>query len=145
MTVADGGTFAEQVLMHAQVGAALLAPLMTAAGFHPPAVEVVRGSGGPAAVVTWRRSDGMTVEAHVRGSLGIVRYGWGDAAMQHQDYLRARGRRGEYPGFSHLPSEAFGHLMSDLRGVAADVLTLTASEFAVVAGEATSLPKPPLP
>lgn len=87
----------------------------------------------------------MTVETHVRGSLGIVRYGWGEAMLTHQDYLRARGRRGEYPGFSNSPSEAFGHLALDLGGVAADVLTLTAEEFAVVAAEAASLPKPPLP
>jgi hypothetical protein len=118
---------------------------MQAAGFDPPTFEVARGSGGPAAIATWRRADGMSVEAHVRGNLGIVRYCWADAAVTHQDYLRARGRHGEYPGYSDNPADAFGHLASDLEGVAADVLTLTHQEFAAVAAAAAAQPKPGLP
>ena len=118
---------------------------MEAAGFGAPTFEVVRGSGGPAAVVTWRRADGMTVETHVRGNLGIVRYCWADAAVTHQDYLRAQGRRGEYPGYSDNAADAFGHLASDLAGVAADVLTMIRQEFEEVAVAAAALPKPGLP
>jgi hypothetical protein len=118
---------------------------MEAAGFGQPTFEVARGSGGPAAIASWRRADGMTVEAHVRGSLGIVRYRWADAAVTHQDYLRARGRRGQYPGFSDNPADAFGHLASDLEGVAADVLTLTRQEFASLVASVAALPKPGLP
>ncbi len=143
--MSDEVAFREAVLLHAKEGSARLAPLMEAAGFGPPAFEVARGSGGPAAVARWRRADGMSVETHVRGSLGIVRYCCGDAAMTHQDYLRARGRRGEYPGYSDSPGDAFRHLALDLQGVAADVLTLTAQEFAAVAAEAAASPKPRLP
>lgn len=118
----EQGAFPEQVLLRAQEGAALLAPLMTAAGFQPPAVELVRGSGGPAAVATWRRGDGLAVEAHVRGSLGIVRYGWGEAAMTHQYYLRARSRRCEYPRFSNslAMSRSTGPAVSSLSGPSFD-------------------------
>lgn len=87
----------------------------------------------------------MSVETHVRDSVGIVRYCWGDAAVTHQDYLRLRGRRGAYPGFSDSPEEAFAHLAADLQGVAAEVLTLAAEEFAAVAAAAAALPKRGLP
>lgn len=130
---------------HAEEGAATLTPVLQAAGFGAPAFEGARGSGGPAAIATWRRADGMSVEAHVRGSLGIVRYCWGDAAVTHQEYLRVRARRGEYPGYSDSPQQAFQHLSADLQGVAADVLTLSADEFAVVVAAVRNLPKPALP
>jgi hypothetical protein len=85
------------------------------------------------------------METHVRGSLGIVQYRWMGAALTHQDYLRLRGRRGQYPGFSDSPREAFEHLAADLQGVAADVLALTLEEFAAVVAAVRDLPKPALP
>ncbi len=81
----------------------------------------------------------------MRGSLGIVRYCWGEAAFTHQDFLRARARHGEYPGYSDRPSDAFAHLAADLRGVAADVLTLTDQNFRAIAAAAAASPKPHLP
>lgn len=114
--MADEGAFREAVLRHAQNGSALLAPVLTAAGFEDPELTLARGSGGPAAVAVWRRPDGMRVETHVRDSLGIVRYSWHDDGLLHQDYLRLTGERGQYPGFSDRPEEAFGHLAADLHG-----------------------------
>ncbi len=63
VAVADESAFRAAVLLHVEEGSALLAPSMEAAGFGPPEFEVVRGSGGPAAVAKWRRTDGMSVES----------------------------------------------------------------------------------
>jgi hypothetical protein len=143
--MADERSFRQAVTDHAEAGAAILQPVLQAAGFGAPAFEQARGSGGPAAIATWRRADGMSVEAHVLGSLGIVRYCWAGAAVTHQDYLRLRGRHGEYPGYSDSPQQAFQHLAADLEGVAADVLALSADEFVGVVAAVRDLPKPGLP
>jgi hypothetical protein len=137
--------FPQDLRRRVEDGSALLAPVLAAAGFTGPAIEAARGSGGPAAIALWQRADGMSVETHVRGSLGIVRYCWADAAVTHQHYLRLRGRQGAYPGYGHSAGDAFAHLRSDLEGVAADVLMLSAKEFETVAAAIASLPKPRLP
>ncbi len=143
--MADEGAFRQAVLAHAEEGSARLAPLMTAAGFGAPAYEVVRGSGGPAAVATWRRADGMRVETHVRGTLGIVRYLWHDEALDHRDYLRVKGVRGAYPGFSAGPSEAFQDLLTDLQGPASALLSMSEEEFGAAVRSVRELAKPGLP
>lgn len=130
---------------HAEVGSALLAPALTPAGFEGPQVSLVSGSGGPAAVAVWHRPDGMRVETHVRGSLGIVQYLWHDVALDHRDYLRLKRVRGAYPGFSDSPSEAFQHLLTDLLGPASDLLSMSETEFAAVVAAIRQLPKPGLP
>ena len=143
--MSDESAFRNIVLQQTTEGVARLAPIMRAANFSPATFEVARGSGGPAVIASWQRADGMTVETHVRGNLGIVRYRWDAAAVTHQQYLRARGRHGEYPGYGRNSADAFEHLASDLTGVAADALTLTRQEFFAVAAAAAALPKPGLP
>ena len=143
--MADEETMRNAVLGHAEAGVALLAPVLTAAGFTNAEVRVTHGSGGHAAVAVWHRSDGLGLETHVRESLGIVRYLWGGKSLDHKDYLRLRGVRGAYPGFSENPEEAFRHLLTDLTGSAADLLTMSGTEFQSVVELVGQLPKHRLP
>lgn len=94
--------------------------------------------------VTWRR-DRQYIETHVRGALGIVKYGCGDLGFLHKDYLRWRGLHGAYPGFGDNPLDGFRHLRDDLLGPAAAVLALTDEDFAEVAAGIASMPPPRLP
>jgi hypothetical protein len=102
------------------------------------------GSGGPLAHVTWWRGR-QYIETHVRGALGIVKYGCGDLRFLHQEYLRWRGVHGAYPGFSDDPLDGFRHLRDDLLGPAADVLTLTDEDFSRVAAGVAAMSPPRLP
>jgi len=46
-------------------------------------------------------------------------YGWGDASLLHQDYMRWRGIRGSHPGLSDDPFDGFRYPQADLAGAAA--------------------------
>lgn len=102
------------------------------------------GSGGPLARVTWRH-DRQYIETHVRGALGIVKYGCGDQAFLHQEYLRWRGVQGAYPGFSDDPLDGFRHLRDDLLGPAEGLLALTDEDFTSVATGVAAMSPPRLP
>jgi hypothetical protein len=94
-------------------GAAIIAPVL--AGFtYQPAGEGC-GSGGEYAAGRYTRGT-QSLEFHVRYSLGMVTYGWGDVVLAHADYLRGLGVTGRYPGYSEDPVDGFRHLAADLAG-----------------------------
>ena len=49
--------------------------------------------------------DRQFIELHVRGALGIVRYGWDDEAFDHKHVVGALRAEASYPGFSHDPAD----------------------------------------
>jgi hypothetical protein len=91
-------------------------------------------SGGPSAGGDFLGRD-RRLEIHVRSSLGLVRYHFGDYAVSHEDFVR--GVRGtdriegpsEYPGFSDDPLAGFRHLRADLERFGAVFLTGGAKAF----------------
>jgi hypothetical protein len=96
-----------------------------------------KGSGCPMAVSRWVSGDRF-IETHVRVALGVVVYGWGELKITHQDYLRVRGVKGMYPGFSDDPIDGFRHVATDLAGPAQPVLLC-----AIVASSKCSSRLPP--
>jgi hypothetical protein len=96
-------------------GAAILAPVLAPAGFTFHLTSHGRSSGGDFA--TGRFTKGTQyLELHFRYSLGLVSYGWDDAAISHADYLRGLRVTGSYPGYSDDPLGGFRHLALDLAG-----------------------------
>jgi hypothetical protein len=98
-----------------EAGAAILAPLLSPAGFLFGVTRQGVSSGGGFATGRFTRG-AQYLEVHVRYSLGLVTYGWGDASISHADYLRGLGAAGSYPGYSDNPAEGFRHLAQDLAG-----------------------------
>jgi hypothetical protein len=98
-----------------EAGAALLGPVLWPAGFTFQLTGQGRGSGGNFAMGRFMRGS-QYLEFHLRYSLGLVTYGWDDAALSHADYLRGLGATGAYPGYSDDPIDGFRHLALDLAG-----------------------------
>jgi hypothetical protein len=101
-------------------GAAELAEVLGPAGFVFSAVDDDDdGSGGGSAIGEFRRGD-RRLELHVRRSLGLVRYHFGEESLSHEDLVRAVraldriSTEAEYPGFSDDPAAGFRHLRVDL-------------------------------
>jgi hypothetical protein len=100
-------------------GVVELAEVLGPAGFTFVATEEDDGSGGASASGEFRRGD-RRLELHVRRSLGLVRYHFGEQALCHEDLVRGvRALEGisaeaEYPGFSDDPAAGFRHLRADL-------------------------------
>ena len=115
-------------------GAAELATVLEPAGFLFIDGGEQSGSGGVSATGDFIRDD-RRLELHVRSSLGLVRYHFGDYAVSHEDLVR--GVRGteriagpsEYPGFSDDPLAAFRHLRADLERFGGVFLTGGAKAF----------------
>ncbi len=115
-------------------GAAELAKVLEPAGFVFVDGGEELGSGGPAASGEFFRGD-RRLEFHVRTSLGLVRYHFGDYSISHEDLVR--GVRGtertigpsEYPGFGDDPLAAFRHLRADLERFGAVFLSGGAKAF----------------
>jgi hypothetical protein len=100
-------------------GAAELTEVLAPAGFQFVETDEGDGSGGSLASGEFRRGD-RRLELHVRSSLGLVRYHFGDESLSHQDLVRAVraleriSEEGQYPGFSDDPMAGFRHLRHDL-------------------------------
>jgi hypothetical protein len=100
-------------------GVVELAKVLAPAGFTFVAVDEDDGSGGASATGEFRRGE-RRLELHVRRSLGLVRYHFGEQALSHEDFVRGvRALEGisaeaEYPGFSDDPAAGFRHLRADL-------------------------------
>jgi hypothetical protein len=100
-------------------GAAELAELLGPAGFEFVETEDGESSGGDFASGEFRRGD-RRLELHVRSSLGLVRYHFGDESLSHADLVRGvraldrLSEEGAYPGFSEDPMAGFRHLRHDL-------------------------------
>jgi len=115
-------------------GVAELAKVLEPAGFVFIDGGEDAGSGGSSASGDFIRGD-RRLELHVRSSLGLVRYHFGDDAIAHEDLVR--GVRGteriagpsEYPGFTDDPLAGFQHLRADLERFGAVFLTGGAKAF----------------
>jgi hypothetical protein len=115
-------------------GVAELAQVLEPAGFVFIDGGETLGSGGLSASGDFIRDD-RRLELHVRTSLGLVRYHFGDYAVAHEDLVR--GVRGteritgpsQYPGFADDPLAGFRHLRADLERFGAVFLTGGAKAF----------------
>ncbi len=96
-----------------------LAEVLGPAGFEFVQTEDGDGSGGPFASGEFLRGD-RRLELHVRSSLGLVRYHFGEESLSHEDLVRgvraleAISTEGQYPGFSNDPMAGFRHLRNDI-------------------------------
>jgi hypothetical protein len=113
-------------------GAAELAKVLEPPGFI--FIEAGEDPGSLSASGDFLRAD-RRLELHVRSSLGLVRYHFGDHAISHEDLIR--GVRGteqtpgpsEYPGFDEDPLAGFRHLRADLERFGDVFLTGGAKAF----------------
>ena len=115
-------------------GVAELAEVLGPAGFTFVAVDEDDGNGGASAIGEFQRGD-RRLELHVRRSLGLVRYHFGEQSLSHEDLVRGvRALDGisaeaEYPGFSDDPAAGFRHLRTDLERFGDVFLTGVAKAF----------------
>jgi hypothetical protein len=115
-------------------GVVELAKVLAPAGFTFVAVDEDDGSGGASATGEFRRGE-RRLELHVRRSLGLFRYHFGEQALSHEDLVRGvRALEGisaeaEYPGFSDDPAAGFRHLRADLDRFGDVFLTCGAKAF----------------
>jgi hypothetical protein len=115
-------------------GVAELAPVLVPAGFEFIQSDEGADSVGPFASGEFLRGD-RRLELHVRSSLALVRYHFGDESLSHEDLVRgvrALDRivaEGEYPGFSTDPMAGFRHLRHDLERFGAIFLRGGAKAF----------------
>jgi hypothetical protein len=100
-------------------GVAELAAVLEPAGFEFIQSDEGVDGGGPFASGEFLKGD-RRLELHVRTSLGLVRYHFGDESLSHEDLVRAVRAlegitaEGEYPGFSEDPMAGFRHLRHDI-------------------------------
>lgn len=100
-------------------GVAELAGVLEPAGFEFIQSDEGVDSGGPFASGEFLKGD-RRLELHVRNSLGLVRYHFGEESLSHEDLVRAVrtlegiSAEGQYPGFSTDPMAGFRHLRHDL-------------------------------
>jgi hypothetical protein len=115
-------------------GAAELAEVLGPAGFEFIQSDEGVDSGGPFATGEFLKGD-RRLELHVRSSLGVVRYHFGDESLSHEDLVRGVraleriSAEGEYPGFSDDPMAGFRHLRHDLERFGAIFLRGGAKAF----------------
>ena len=100
-------------------GVAELAEVLGPAGFAFTPADDDDGSGGASASGEFRRGE-RRLELHVRRSLGLVRYHFGEESLSHEDLVRGVraldriSAEAQYPGFSDDPAAGFRHLRVDL-------------------------------
>ena len=115
-------------------GVAELTDLLTPAGFEFIQSDDGAGSATPFASGEFLRGD-RRLELHVRSSLTLVRYHFGDESLSHEDLVRgvraleAISTPGQYPGFSTDPMAGFRHLRHDLERFGAIFLRGGAKAF----------------
>jgi hypothetical protein len=115
-------------------GVVELAGVLDPAGFTCVGGDDGVDSDGPFATGEFWRGE-RRLELHVRRSLGVVRYHFGEEALSHEELVR--GVRGldriaaeaQYPGFSDDPAAGFRHLRADLERFGAIFLTSGAKAF----------------
>jgi hypothetical protein len=103
-------------------------------------------SGGPFASGEFLRGD-RRLELHVRSSLGLVRYHFGEESLSHGDLVRGVralegiSEEGEYPGFSTDPIPGCRHLRRDLERFGAIFLRGGAKAFRALNKWVSKYPK----
>ncbi|HEY1484210.1 MAG TPA: hypothetical protein VGF19_15870 [Candidatus Acidoferrum sp.] len=109
----------------------ILDPVMLVHDFRFALERAGKSSGGPFASGSYVNGN-RSLELHVRDSLGLVTYHYGDSSMTHTDYMTAvlEGTPGnKYPGFSSERLDAFRDLAFDIDNFAGAFLTGDAIEF----------------
>jgi hypothetical protein len=103
---------AEELLLQ---GKEILDPALEPWASQFRATEAGHGSGGHLAVGVYTHGE-WSIELHVRWTLGIVNYKFGEATLEHRYFMQLLcvERQAMYPGFSDDPLDAFRHLRSDL-------------------------------
>ena len=115
-------------------GVAELVQVLGPAGFEFIQSDEGADSGGPFATGEFLRGD-RRLELHVRSSVGLVRYHFGDESLSHEDLVRGVralegiSAEGQYPGFSTDPMAGFRHLRHDLERFGAIFLRGGAKSF----------------
>lgn len=115
-------------------GAAELAEVLTPAGFEFIQTEDGVGTNSPFAHGEFFRGD-RRLELHVRSSLTLVRYHFGEESLAHEDLVRGVralegiSAEGQYPGFSTDPMTSFRHLRHDIEKFGAIFLRGGAKAF----------------
>jgi hypothetical protein len=110
----------------------ILDPVMLVHDFRFAVERAGKSSGGPFASGSYINGN-RSLELHVRASLGLVTYHYGDSSLTHTDYMAAvlEGKTGnKYPGFSSDLLDAFRDLAFDIENFANAFLTGDAIEFA---------------
>ena len=115
-------------------GAVVLSEVLGPAGFELIQVDEGGDSGAPFAHGEFFRGD-RRLELHVRSSLGLVRYHFGDESLSHEDLVRGvRALEGisaepQFPGFSSEPMVGFHRLGNDIERFGAIFLKGGAKSF----------------
>jgi hypothetical protein len=115
-------------------GVTSLAEVLGPAGFEFIETDDGTTNGGTFASGEFLRGD-RRLELHVRSSLGLVRYHFGNEALSHDDLVRgvralqAISEEGQYPGFSSDPMAGFVHLRHDIERFGAIFLRGGAKAF----------------
>ena len=95
-------------------GVTKLKPILKPYGFKFVLESEGLSSGGHSSSVAFIAGV-KRLELHFRYSLGLVSYQIGGIQIDHVDFIAAQGGKGNYPGFSQNPIDAFRHLADDLR------------------------------
>jgi hypothetical protein len=115
-------------------GAAVLAEVLGPAGFTFVGAYDDAGEGGPFAIGEFRRGD-RRLELHVRRSLVLVRYHFGEQSLSHEDLVRGVravdriAEEPQYPAFSDDPAAGFRRLRADIERFGDIFLTGGAKAF----------------
>jgi hypothetical protein len=123
-----------------KAGVAVLDPILSSAGFAFQFETEGLSSGGRSCSGAFIRGD-RRLELHFQYSLGLVTYNVSNCSLSHEDYLRAQGAKGQYPGFSDEPIDAFKHLREDLKKWGAAFLTAPNERFVQLAQWVLANPK----
>src|SRR5260370_37594986 len=120
-------------------GRRLLDPVMHGQGFCFKDGPAGPSSGGHYASGVYV-SGNRRLEIHVRYSLGLVTYHFGQTSLDHESFMHALlGTNGgnKYPGFSEDPLDAFRGLAYDLENFATAFLNGNSEEYSrcVIAAE----------
>jgi len=127
-------------------GVAELAQVLGPAGFEFIETDDGTTNGGSFASGEFLRGD-RRLELHVRSSLVLVRYHFGDDSLSHADLVRgvraleAIAQEGQYPGFSNDPMAGFRHLRNDIERFGAIFLRGGAKAFRALNKWVTKHPK----
>ena len=115
-------------------GVVELAEVLGPAGFTFVGGDDGVDGDGPFATGEFWRGD-RRLELHVRRSLGLVRYHFGEQSLSHEDLVRGVravdgiAAEAQYPGFSDDPAAGFRHLRADLERFGDIFLTGGAKAF----------------
>jgi hypothetical protein len=111
-----------------------LEPILQPYGFTFALETAALSSGGHSASGAFLDGN-KGLELHFRYSLGLVSYQVGGIKIDHADFIAAQGGKGNYPGFSTKPVDAFRHLADDLKSYGGPFFNKDTTQFAEIANK----------